>query len=349
MANNWMNFLSEIGASFNELREVNFNSAIESTSKLPQGDFFLTDLSWLGIIQVSGDDKHTYLQGQLTNDVNAVSSSLSQLSGLCTPKGRMRALFSIFSRSENLYLQVPYPLLAENLKRLKMFVLMSKVELNDGSDNLARIGIYGNKAEKILQNSGFTIPKETNMVTEHNDFQLLRLSGTTPRFECIGPVDNMKSLWQNLQPQAQLMNSNQWRLLDITAGTPNVFPQTNEAFIPQMLNLQAMNGISFKKGCYTGQEVVARMQYLGKLKRRMYRAHCDTEQLPLPGTALHSAASQSGQGSGNIVDAQLSPQGGIDLLAVITTDAADKQDIFLDELMQIPLKLQDLPYAIETD
>lgn len=349
MANNWMNFLCEIGASFNDLREVNFNSANEATSNLQQGDFFLTDLSWLGTIQVSGDDKHTYLQGQLTNDVNAVSSTLSQLSGLCTPKGRMRALFSIFSRNESLYLQLPHPLLADNLKRLKMFVLMSKVELNDASDELAKIGIYGNKAEKILQNSGFSIPKETNMVTEYNDFQLIRLSGETPRFECAGTVENMKSLWQTLQPQAQLINTSHWRWLDITAGTPNVFKQTSETFIPQMLNLQAMNGISFKKGCYTGQEVVARMQYLGKLKRRMYRAHCDTEQLPQPGTPLHSASSRSGQGSGNIVDAQKSPQGGIDILAVITTDAADNQDIFLDELMKIPLNLYNLPYSIETD
>ena len=119
MANNWMNFLGEIGASFNELREVNFNSANDSTLNLQQGDLFLTDPSWLGTIQVSGEDKYTYLQGQLTNDVNAVSSSLSQISGLCNPKGRMRALFSIFTRNENLYLQLPHPLLAENLKRLK--------------------------------------------------------------------------------------------------------------------------------------------------------------------------------------------------------------------------------------
>jgi len=348
MANNWMNFLSEIGASFNEQQEVNFNSANESALNLQQGDFFLTDLSWLGIIQVSGDDKHTYLQGQLTNDVNAVSSSLSQLNGLCTPKGRMRALFSIFARKENLYLQLPLPLLADNLKRLKMFVLMSKVELSDASDTLAKIGICGNKAVKILQNSGFTIPTEVNMVTEHEEFQLIRLSGQMPRFECIGSAENMQSLWQSLQPLAQLINTEHWRLLDINAGIPNVFPQTSEMYIPQMLNLQAMNGISFKKGCYTGQEVVARMQYLGKLKRRMYRAHCDTDQLPLPGAALHSTSSTSGQGSGNIVDAQKSSDGGIDLLAVITTDAADKQDIFLDEDMKLPLNICDLPYTIET-
>lgn len=349
MANNWMNFLSDSGASFNDLREVNFNLDNDSPPRLDQGELFLTDLSWLGIIQVSGEDKYTYLQGQLTNDVNAVSSSLSQLSGLCTPKGRMRALFSIFFRNDNLYLQLPYPLLEENLKRLKMFVLMSKVELTDASDTLARIGIYGTKAEKFLHNAGFSIPKETNMVTEHNDLHLIRLAGDTARFECIGPVEAMQSLWQSLLPEAQLINTSQWRLLDITAATPNVFLQTSEAFIPQMLNLQVINGISFKKGCYTGQEVVARMQYLGKLKRRMYRAHCDAEQLPPPGAALYSGSSQSGQGSGNIVDAQWSLQGGIDLLAVITNDAVDKQDIFLDEAMQNPLKLQQLPYTIESD
>lgn len=345
MSNKWINFLSDTGASFNEQREVIFNSPADSLS----GDLFLTDLSWMGLIEVSGDDRKTFLQGQLTNDINAISSSLSHLSGLCTPKGRMRALFSIFARKNNLYLQLPYTLLEENLKRLKMFILMSKVELNDVSDELARIGIYGSKAEKHLQDKGFTIPTECNIASENNDFQLIRLSHSTPRFECIGPIDNIIELWQSISPEAQYLNTSHWRLLDIHSGTPNVFIETNEMFIPQMLNLQALNGISFKKGCYTGQEVVARMQYLGKLKRRMYLAHCDTEKLPLPGSALHSQSSQSGQGSGNIVDAQKSMNGGIDLLAVITNDAVENKDIFLDEALSIPLKLQNLPYTIEND
>ena len=345
MSNDWINFLNENGASFNEKQEVNFNQSIKTFS----GKLYLTDLSWLGLIEIRGEDKEIFLQGQLTNDINAVSSSLSQLSGLCTPKGRLRTLFSIFSRTGNLYLQLPKPLLADNLKRLKMFVMMSKVELNDASDELIKIGLSGSKAEKHLIDAGYNLPGEINMVTEHNGISLIRLSGDIPRFECIGSVSDIKNLWQNLQPKAQLLDTSNWRLLDIEAGRPKVFAETNEAFIPQMLNLQVLNGINFKKGCYTGQEIVARMQYLGKLKRRMYRMHCnvDDKLLPKPGNLLFSAKSKSGQGAGHIVDAQKTLEDGIDMLAVITTEAIDNNDIFLDEAMEIPLSQKTLPYTFD--
>ncbi|MCU7967080.1 MAG: folate-binding protein, partial [gamma proteobacterium symbiont of Bathyaustriella thionipta] len=169
MSNNWSSFLSQNGASFNAEREVSFpSSSVDTikTSTTPQGnasfegDLFITDLSWLGVIEVSGDDYKTFLQGQLTNDINEITANISQLSGLCTPKGRLKALFSIFSDNEKLYLQLPFPLLEETLKRLKMFVMMSKVELIDVSDSQVKIGVYGNKAEAYLVENGFTIPDE---------------------------------------------------------------------------------------------------------------------------------------------------------------------------------------------
>lgn len=357
MSNNWNSFLGPYGATFNTDHEVTFNSGSElsndSLTKSPikslRGDLFLTDLSYLGLIEVSGEDKKTFLQGQLTNDINAISSSLSHLSGLCTPKGRLKAIFSIFSHNDKLYLQLPSPLLEEILKRLKMFVMMSKVELNDISDTTARIGISGFKAIKNLRDNGFTIPTETNMVSDNDGLILIRLAGELPRFECVGPSDKMQNLWTAMQDKAQFLDTSHWKLLEIESGIPNVFASSKEAFIPQMLNLQILNGINFKKGCYTGQEVVARMQYLGKLKRQMYRAHCDSSELPLPGDLLYSASSKSGQGAGNVVDAQKSLDGGIDMLAVITKDAVENKDIFLDETMQYPLSIQELPYSIEVE
>ena len=351
MSNNWFDFLKHNGASFSSEKEVSFSSIDNknSTNTLFAGDLFLTDLSWLSVIEVSGDDSKSFLQGQLTNDINVISPSLSQLSGLCTPKGRLKALFSIFSDKDKLYLQLPRPLLEETLKRLKMFVMMSKVELIDVSDTLIKIGIYGDKAELHLTDNGFTIPNETNSVTQHNDMLLIRLHGDKPRFECVGTNDKIQHLWEKLQTNAKLLNTEHWKLLDIYAGLPNVFASSREAFIPQMLNLQVLDGINFKKGCYTGQEIVARMQYLGKLKRRMYRAHCDAHDLPVPGDPLYSAISKSGQGSGNIVDAQFSPNGGIDLLAVITTDAVENNDIFLDEEFTTKLSLKEIPYSVNIE
>ena len=343
MSNDWTNFLSDSGAAYNEQDEVSFNQSIENLS----GELYLTDLSWLGLIEVKGEDKNTYLQGQLTNDINHINSSSSQLSGLCTPKGRLRALFSIFYHQDNLYLQLPQALIATNLKRLKMFVMMSKVELNDVSDQLFRIGIYGASAENKLKEYGFELPDNSNGVSSFGAMTLIRLAGHIARFECIACFADMQKLWQTLTPDAELLDSNHWRLLDIQAGIPNVFAQTNESFIPQMLNLKALNGINFKKGCYTGQEVVARMQYLGKLKRQMYIAHCDTAEIVEPGQKLYSATCKSGQGAGHIVDAQLAINGGLDLTAVIAIDAIENNDIFLDEALSMPLILQQLPYSLE--
>lgn len=350
MSNNWINFLSQNGAVFNSAREVSFTSLANENSIQENtpfaGELFITDLSWLGTIKVSGDDSKTFLQGQLTNDILQVTPEVSQLSGLCTPKGRLKALFTIFSNNDELYLQLPYPLLEETQKRLKMFVMMSKVELEDVSDCQVNIGIYGAQAETYLKKNGFTIPEDVNAVSHNNGIQLIRLSGDKPRFQCVGSTDDIKKLWQTLQNDAHYLNSEHWKLLDIYAGLPNVYASSKEAFIPQMLNLQVLNGINFKKGCYTGQEIVARMQYLGKLKRRMYRAHCTAQDLPLPGAPLYSGNSKSGQGSGNIVDAQFSPAGGIDCLAVITSDAVEKNDIFLDETLQFKLTLEELPYTV---
>ncbi|MCU7800111.1 MAG: folate-binding protein [gamma proteobacterium symbiont of Lucinoma myriamae] len=349
MSNNWINFLNLNGASFNTEKEVTFSSTTPEESTLFEGDLFITDLSWLGVIAVSGDDSKTFLQGQLTNDINAITPEISQLSGLCTPKGRLKAQFSIFSDSNKLYLQLPFPLIEETLKRLKMFVMMSKVDLVDVSDSLIKIGIYGTKAESCLLENGFSIPDEVNSVTQHNDMQLIRLHGDKPRFECVGTSDAIQNLFESLHKDARYLNTEHWKLLDIYAGIPNVFTSSRELFIPQMLNLQVLDGINFKKGCYTGQEIVARMQYLGKLKRRMYRAHFDAQTLPAAGDLLYSKTSKSGQGSGNIVDAQISPDGGIDLLAVITADAVENNDIFLDKECKTQLSLKEIPYTVNTE
>jgi len=343
MSNNWINFLEQNGATFNSEREVTFKNTHSSN------DLFITDLSWLGTIAVTGNDSKTFLQGQLTNDINNITPSHYQLSGLCTPKGRLKALFSIFSNNENntLYLQLPYPLLEETLKRLKMFVMMSKVELSDVSDDLIKIGIYGDKAEQHLKEYGFTIPEQSGRVSHYNEMQLIRLQDNNTRFECVGDNEAIQKLWTSLYSHAQCSNTEQWKLLDIAAGLPNIYSRSKELFIPQMLNLQVLDGINFKKGCYTGQEIVARMQYLGKLKRRMYRIQSQSKTLPLVGDKLYSEFIKSGQGTGNIVDAQYSASGGIDCLAVISNEAVEKEDVFLDEALQNKATIVDIPYSVD--
>jgi hypothetical protein len=139
-----------------------------------------------------------------------------------------------------------------------------------------------------------------------------------------------------------------WSLLGIRAGVPQVYGATTEAFVPQMINLHSIEGVSFRKGCYTGQEVVARMQYLGKLKRRMFLAHVDGSVAPKAGDELFSRETESGQGTGKVVDAQPAPQGGYDLLAVIHIAAVEAGSaIQLQDQNGPLLQFQPLPYTVD--
>ncbi len=306
-------------------------------------DCALNDLSHFGLIRVSGEDAESFLQGQLTNDLREVTETHSNLAGWCSAKGRMLANFRCFRRGDDFYLQTPTENMEVVLKRLGMYVLMSKVTLSDVSDEMVRVGISGVCAEPVLQNHFDSLPASVNDVVHQNDLTAIRLPGTGPRFELIGDPDTLQTIWQAAEADASRMDADYWALQDIRAGVPNIYQATSEAFVPQMTNMQLVDGVSFTKGCYIGQEIVARMQYLGKLKRRMYLAHVETETPPQPGDELFSSDSSSGQGAGKLVDARASESGGYDLLAVIEISSADGDDIHLGANGP-KLTLHPLPY-----
>ena len=304
----------------------------------------LFDLSHLGLIRVSGEDAVNFLQGQLTNDVRRLSSDHSQLGASCSPKGRMLASFRLFRIGDDILLQMPLSRVATVLQRLRMFILRAKVGLQDVSDELAQFALAGDCAADIL---GELAPGEPDQAIQGDGFVCVRLAGDRPRFLLAGTPQALQQLWLKAAAQARPASAEAWRLLDIRAGLPTVYDQTVDAFVPQMANLQLVNGVSFTKGCYTGQEVVARMQYLGKLKRRMYRVHLAAGDCPQPGTELFSSSSGSGQGAGRIVDAVSSPDGGCEALAVIETSAMEAGEIRIGDADGERLELLDLPYECE--
>jgi folate-binding protein YgfZ len=306
-------------------------------------DCAITDLSHFGLIRASGPDVRGFLQGQLTNDINAVSADQAQISSYCSPKGRMLGSFWILQRDQDLYLQLPKERLEAVFKRLRMFVLRSQVSLEDASEQLARFGVAGHCAEAMLP----FVPAEDRATITRDQLTVLRLPGDRPRFELLGPPELLAEEWNAMAGKAEPTGAEFWSLLDIRAGIPNVLEDTVEAFVPQMANLQLIGGVSFKKGCYTGQEVVARMQYLGKLKRRMYRARVDAAERPMPGAEVFSPSSESGQGAGRIVDAAASPDGGFEVLAVLQISSAEAADLRLSGADGPALKLLPLPYAFE--
>ncbi len=307
-------------------------------------DCALNDLSHLGLIRVSGADARTFLQGQLTNDSKQVSADTAQLSSYCSPKGRMLGSFWLLQRGDDLYLQLPRERVDAIVKRLRMFVLRAQVTIEDASDALAHFGLSGDCAAELLP-----FAPAAPMASDTRDgVTILRLPGDRPRFTVIGEPDALGPLWSRCAERASVAGPAFWSLLDIRAGIPSVFDDTVEAFVPQMANLQLIGGISFTKGCYTGQEVVARMQYLGKLKRRMYRAHLDLDTPPSAGAEIHSASSESGQGAGRVVDAAPSPDGGVEALVVMQISSAQADDARLGDAAGPRLTLLPLPYAFET-
>lgn len=342
----WKEFLEHNGAELQEHTVTSFGNAAQELQVSSSADVF-ADLSHYGLISAHGADAGNFLQGQFTNDIREVTEQLAQLSAYCNPKGRILANFMIFKRGDSLYLRIPANALEDILKRLRMFVLNAKVSLEDASQSLVHMGCSGPNAEKELQERLGKVPETEWASTQTDELTLVRLPGIHPRFEIFGDLDSCKKLWDALNVNCAPVGEPAWSWLDIQAGIPTIGKESCEAFVPQMVNMQLINGVSFKKGCYTGQEVVARMQYLGKLKRRMYHAHLEASTPPAAGDDLYSPKSSSGQGSGKIVNVQPSPQGGYDLLAVAEISSREQGSVHWGDPDGALLTFSDLPYAFE--
>jgi len=342
----WLVYLKDAGAEIENNKVISFGN-LEREHRMVHTGLVICDLSHHGLISVDGEDAADFLQGQLTNDVRNVSLSHCQLSAYCTHKGRMLANFKLFKRGESYYLNLPQALLEPILKRISMFILMSKVTMKDSSDAFVKIGVSGPKADEQLAEIISDLPVETDDVTQVNGYSIIKCAGTLPRYEIIGDLEAMISLWGQLDVNAAPISSDAWETLDILAGIPTITEATSEAFVPQMTNMQFINGVNFQKGCYTGQEVVARMQYLGKAKRRMFRVEIETSDTVNPGDKLFSKDSKSGQGTGQIVNAQDNGNGGYAALAVIDIADAEAGNLKLHDENGPTITVQSLPYSVE--
>lgn len=343
MNETWQTFIRNQGASMEGGRVRHFGNPEQERRAAAQGNV-LAELSDLSLIRARGGDVQSFLNGQLSNDVRQLDATHSQLAAWCSPKGRMMALFRLFRRSDDYLLQLPVALRENLLKRLRMFVLRAKVTL-DNADDLVGLGLSGPQAEGLLRETAGFAPIGENRSETRGEITILCIPGPHPRFEVIAPTETATQLWNGLENKATPVASPVWAWLDIMAGIPNVYPETNEEFVPQMANLELIGGVNFKKGCYPGQEIVARMQYLGRLKQRMYRAHVADADAPRPGAPIY-ASDFSGQSAGTVVDAQPAPDGGCDLLAVIQMSSVTKGTLHLGSENGPLLAVQSLPYPI---
>ncbi|MFZ4964312.1 folate-binding protein YgfZ [Pseudomonas gingeri] len=303
--------------------------------------FFCT-LSHEGVLAVRGSDASKFLQGQLTCNLNYLSETRASLGARCTQKGRMQSSFRILLEGDGVLLAMAGELLEAQLADLKKYAVFSKSKLTDESAGWVRFGL--GQADSVLSALGLDLPEETDAVARANGLIAIRVS--TGRSELWAPAAQAQDVRAQLAGQLHEADLDTWLLGQIRAGIGQVMPQTRELFIPQMLNLQAVGGVSFKKGCYTGQEIVARMQYLGKLKRRLYRLTLDAGQLPEPGTPLFSPAHNSSIGE---VVIAATAEHSIELLAVLQAEAVEAGIVHLGDLQGPALTLLDLPYQLDRD
>lgn len=274
----------------------------------------LVPLTHLTTLSASGPDADAFLQGQLSNDLRALTARRAQLSSYSTPKGRVLALFTLIRVVDGSVLMVlPRSLAGDTLKRLRMFVLRSKLQLEDAGDRFGAIGLAGPEAADRLVAAGLPVPAADWETAIAAETIVVRHPGAGPRFSLHGrpaALDRYRLQWSD---RTVPVDSGAWRLLEILAGQPSVHASTRERFVPQSLNLDAIGGISFDKGCYPGQEIVARLHYLGVPKRRMLRAVVAGDTPPEPGAAIRRRGGD-GQAVGEVVDAAVHPDRGVVLL-----------------------------------
>lgn len=265
-------------------------------SKAPAAPL-LTPLAERSLLRVQGEDAGAFLQNLLTNDVNTLQVGQSQLSGFCNPKGRLLTVFQLIRRENDYLLLLPNDLAEAIAQRLTMFKLRSKVDIAVADDVHAFGLVYSNTE---------TGSKPVWQGDQTAEGLILRQPGGAIRDLVIADAAQCKTLAERLNNGWQLAAEAYWQLLDIEAGLPMVFNDSKEAFTPQQLNLELVGGVSFKKGCYPGQEVVARLHYLGSPSRRMFLGTIQDNHLPMINAPVTDA---NGEVLGHVVQAQFVKSG----------------------------------------
>lgn len=300
----------------------------------------VADLSHWGLIAFSGDDSQEFLHGQVTNDLRSLGQDRAVFAAYCSAKGRMLGNFLIFRRGGDFLLMLPESVREAVQKRLAMFILRSKVKARDAGTEWVRLGLSGPGADEVLKDAMGTLPGADIMAVAHTGTGLAIRLGPQ-RFDLLVGPEHAAALWQRLSGKARPVGPAAWDWLMVAAGVPAIVPATQDQFVPQMANMVELGGVSFQKGCYPGQEIVARSQYLGTQKRRLYLAHA--EQAVQPGDGVYSPASGD-QAIGQVANVAAAPEGGYDLLVVMRIDAYEAGDVRVGAASGVGLTFRPLAY-----
>lgn len=276
----WVDFLNAQGAQFDDSNKISTFGQAELERFLIKHGPVVTSLTDQALLKVAGSEAQTFLQAQLTSDINEVTESKAQFSAYCDPKGNVLANFLVFIYQGDYYLNFDGSLSETILKRLQMFVLRSDVQITDVSNELIQVGFAGEFGDLDVQRRLSTKVKdvfESGMISVEGleNILVVKVPGPYHKYALFGPANEMIEAWNSIRNNADLTNNYDWKLLDIAAGVPNVTAATTGELTAQFFNLDKFDAINFKKGCFPGQEIIARIHYRGKVTKRMLRLHLD--------------------------------------------------------------------------
>jgi len=306
---------------------------------------FVAALTDIGVLGVEGEEAAKFLHAQLTNDVEHLGAGEARWYGYCSPKGRLLATFIGWRDAERVLLGLARPRAEPIRKRLAMFVLRTKARVVDCSESLRVLGLGGADGTAALAALGLPAPAPLEVARADGlacvGMPAIHVDGRPcARWMLVADDSRLEACWSTLAGRLTPVSSTVWRWTEVLAAVPRIVDATAELFVPQMLNFEVVGGVNFKKGCYPGQEVVARSQYLGKLKRRMFVAHLEGDE-PAPASDVYPAS--GGQPCGQVVLAAPSPTGGVDLLFESQTAALDAG---APTIGGTPVSLRELPYEM---
>jgi hypothetical protein len=327
MSNSWYNFLQEQGAVFGDSSVLRFGNG--KSTYLDTKDTVFSPVVWMSVARISGADAFDFLQAQLTADVRDIGRGLSKVSGYCNPKGRLLAIFRILRDGDDFLLLSDSGILPHIIQRLQMYVLRMKVALTIESERVA-IGLTGPKANFIAAQLAAGLSEITNEVLCNRGMCVIPIGDREKGYLVIATPTQLIKSWSTIKDYTKLAGSDQWALFEMRSGLPRITTSTQENFIPQSVNLDLIGGVSFNKGCYPGQEIVARVRYLGRLKHRMARALITHGGLPNPGDPIFSDP-KAVQRVGTVINVVGHPNGTGELLATVPLASSPDTELPIDQ------------------
>ena len=339
MSIDWKDYLSTQGARFQDAVLSGFDA--QPASRHANA---LSVLSQRAFIAISGVDAQKFLQGQLSVHMEQLDKHQQRLGVACTPKGRMYTSFRILNQDNGYILSMDQSVVDATLATLKKYAVFFKAELQI-NQALLGLGVSGHQIIPELQKLGLTVPESGEAIPIHGG-HLIRIPGLIPRFELWIGKNTLPHWWEALTPIGTPCPDALWQLLDIEAVLPRITASTQEKYIPQHLNMPTLGGVSFRKGCYTGQEIVTRMQSLGQQKSRTYRLLAAPQESIQCGDKVYD---EQGKGIGEVIAAEIAPDtDSLELLAVIRIHNADLGTAYLDEHQNQKASIQALPYTVDS-